>query len=208
MNTNNIVLRAIRTTEESVTNAMAQYFGDKQYVESLNDLFGTALIHADYNVDQTQIERLGNTMGNGTGYYDPMIRAVFLDEEGKPVPEFSSIAIQDIATKRRLYVIVLSKCNNVIIHDHHAASAEDTVRLVKTGRGESKVISMDPCWVDGVTADFVNAANLFGFDMHRRSITPAAFVPKWKTDNWFKQMSSFLTFPPAREEVLAEAQDD
>ena len=206
MNPNtNIVLRATKRTEEYVNESMNAMFTAQKFITNLNDLFGTALIHADYEVLRESVERFA--IGNGTGYYDPLTRAVFLDEFGESVPDFSSIAIPDVKTNRRLYLIVLSKGKNIIVHDHHSAKACSDVCLAKTGGPETRLFNMEPTWVTGITADFFNAANIFGFEVNRREETPSAYVPKWKTDNWFKQMSAFLSIAPRREAPQLEDAD-
>lgn len=203
--TTNIVLRAIKNTEESVNEAMNLMFNAQKCITSLNDLFGTALVHADYVVTDEAVGRF--EIGNGTGYYDPLVHAVFLDDAAQPVPDFSSVAIADVKTKRRLYLIVLAKGKNVIVHDHHSPSGADDIRLAKTGGPETRLFNMDPVWHTGVTADLINAANLFGFEINRREETPTVYVPRWKSDNWFKQMGQFLNIAPPRYAPLLDDGD-
>lgn len=197
---NNFVFRATKQLEEVVTALTKQKFGDTRFIGSiLNDVFATALMHADYYVSDEQIAAV--EIGNGTGYYDPLMSAVFLGDDGQPIPQFSSVAIADRKTNRRLYLIVVNKGVNIIVHDRHAPRDQNDVRLVKTGGPATELLNMNKPLSSDSDSSIVRAAIIFGFELDHNN---RVYVPVWKTNNWFMHMSQFLNMPVYTGEVFLE----
>lgn len=141
--------------------------------------FGAA--HADYHVIDTEFEK--ENRGNGTGYYDPVADAMFVDADGKALPVNSSVYIHDTKTNRRLYVIVLMYGNNLVIHDRYSMESR-TVFVMTSQCSANDLIGMNPAWNDGCLYDLIGLSRLLGFEFDRTTNT--VYAPRWKKNNWFK----------------------
>lgn len=185
-----IVISVKTMTDQIVSDARRKFF-PMEKVASINEVFDLALIQANYAAPTSAFEAPSN-LANGTGYYDPLIATRFVDEDNNPVPNGSSIAMLDKTTNRRLYVIVLADCNNIIIHDRYRQSgAKGSVILVATGGAATSLLHMNPAWID-VSSDVVFASKMFGLEYDKRAEN--VYVPLWRKQNWFKTQAQFLTF--------------
>lgn len=196
--TTNLIIPANTRKLAVIENTTQDIRSSKQFIGDLNDMFSLAAVHADYEVDSLKFAELD--AGNGTGYYDPLITALFHNEIGQGIPDGSSVFIYDANTKRRLYVIVLYRGVNIILHDRYTSSHEvggdhHTTTIVATGGPAKKLLRMNPAWSINNKVDLINAAEIFGFEVDRIN-SKGVYVPFGKADNWFKEMSNFLDFKP------------
>jgi hypothetical protein len=192
-NDDQLIINVTASDNEVVKTVMKAHkkdFGDK--ITNLNELFLIGLMHADYNTDKSQIDY--TEIGNGTGYYDPLTDAVFVDEQGFAIPDNSSVSIYDPKSSRRLYVIVLEKGNNIIVHDrysHDSTLKDQKTILTVTGKGRCQnLLNMYPCWSTGSIYDLAQCSNMFGFEFDR--FGNDVYVPFSRMDNWFKKNRSQL----------------
>lgn len=187
-----VSVAVITNTNEMVKELIASknYSGSTPMTESVNDVFAIGLEQADYIAPESMFNM--SDFGNGTGYYDPLMTVGFEDESGKPVPNFSSVAIRDPKTKRRLYLIVLARGRNIIIHDRFTQN-ENTrgTTLVATGCSGTRLLNMNPAWSENVH-DLMASAAVFGLEFDKRS--NSVYIPKWRKENWFKDVGSMLNF--------------
>lgn len=198
-----LVFPAVTRKLASIEKTTQDIRTSKQFIGDLNDLFSLAAVHADYEVNSVKFAEVET--GNGAGYYDPLISAMFHDETGRGIPDGSSVFINDVATKRRLYVVVLYRGINLIVHDRFESNDGEggdhhTTTIVATGGPAKKLLRMNPVWSIGNRVDLINAAEFFGFEVDRIN-NKGIYVPFGKTDNWFKEMGSFLNFEPAVRKV-------
>ena len=189
-----VTARALAVVEKTTQDIRTS----KQFIGDLSELFSLASMHADYGVDPLEFAEINAS--SGTGYYDQLMTTVFHDKDGSVVPNGSSISINDVNTKRRLYVIVLHAGVNIILHDRYQSNdgqggVHHTTAIVATGGPATKLLRMNPVWSIGNRVDLINAAEIFGFEVDRIN-NKGVYVPFGKANNWFKEMGSFLNFQP------------
>jgi hypothetical protein len=196
---NAIINATALNTDELKKNSDIRIMNHGDRIDNLNELFNVGRTHADYFVSQEEFEKEART--NGTGYFDPLITAIFHDENGQPVPVNSGISMWDPKTNRRLFVVVIDQGNNLIVHDRYAPGNRDCLVVTSKVNGQA-LLGMEPCWTPKVMFDFVNCCRMFGFEYDRHANT--IYFPRWKKDNWFKTCRNQL-IPTPQEQFETEA---
>ena len=189
MNTNNntvVTIRVKSNSAEAVQAKMsANYEEGRTKITSLNNLFAVGLIHAHYEFEASDLD--GEDIGNGTGYYDPLTSAVFLDENGVAVEGTKTVRFLDEETHRRLYIVVVHPGMNVIIHDRYSFTENGFGGTLVCTSGITyarNAIGMEPAWSEGCMYDFVMACRMFGFEYDRRA--NEVFMPRGRVQNAFE----------------------
>lgn len=181
-----VVVVAAQSDEMVKTNQIG--YTSTKMVDKVEDVFNLALHHATYMAPHTMFDEAN--FANGTGYYDPLMTVGFVDEEGNPVPKFSSVALVDLKTNRRLYLIVLDHGRNIIVHDRFSQTpTSKNTTLVATGDAATRLLNLSSCWSEN-THDLVQAATIFGLEYDKRS--NSVYVPMFRKVNWFQANASLL----------------
>lgn len=152
---------------------------------SLDDCFQIGCSVANFTIYQDDFA--SHKVGNGTGYYDPLMDAIFTDAEGNEVPASSSIATIDSATNRRVLIFVIRSGENIVIHDRYSQNSGSPVVLVMTGGAYwGNILGMSPAWAEGVNYDLAMCAKLLGFEYSRHE--DKVYVPYSKPTNLIQEM--------------------
>lgn len=176
--------------------------GRSTQISNLQELLESVVHYSDYRIDITS--KLDySTIGNGTGYYDPLATAIFVDQHGDVAEDNSILYIHDTRTDRSLFIIILRKGTNIIIHDRYPHF--DNGVMVVTGGPLTKVLGMNPCWTNDIPSDLVKAAEIFGYEVVRND-KPVIVIrrPMWKPVNWFKHMGDLLNVPKLKASEFLE----
>lgn len=173
-------------TEAHVKTAMKLNRDDKrEKITSLNNLFAVALQQTHYELKSDALS--DEELNNGTGYYDPLCDAIFLDEDGQPVQSTKTVRYLDEKTSRRLYIVVVYPGMNVIIHDRYSFTEDGfggTLVCTSGVNYAKQAIGMEPCWSEDCMYDFVMACRMFGFEYDRRS--NEVYMPRERKENAFE----------------------
>jgi hypothetical protein len=190
---NALVINVFATNADGIGEAMKAYRKSvSEKITTLSELFRIGRQHADFQIEPAELK--SHQVGNGTGYYDPLASATFLDAEGEPVPNGSSISAIDEATNRRLAIFVIRTGQNVIIHDRYSVAPGNKVILVMTSnRSINHIVGMEPAWSEGCVYDMVNCCKLFGMEFDRRDNN--VYVPFSKTTNLFQAIDIVIVRP-------------
>jgi hypothetical protein len=193
------VIYVATTSDVEIEKAMnIRICGAGDRLTSLDLFFNMARLHADYVVTKDEFLKADRT--NGTGYFNPLQSAIFVDANGIMVPVNSGIALWDPATDRRIFVVVLEPGLNIVVHDkiskndrHQRATIIATSKVNVQG-----ILGMNPVWEESNIHDLLHAARLFGFEFDRHS--NSIIVPTRRVANWFKSYRDQL-IPHAAEVV-------
>lgn len=183
-NENALMITVKTVTDEAVKAKMDQNYAEgKTKIASLNNLFAIGLQQAHYEFEEDALQ--GENPRNGTGYYDPLDSAIFLDENGQPVQSTKTVRFLDRETLRRVYILVIYPGMNLIIHDRYRGDS-DSFALVCTSNvpGARAAIGMEPAWAEDTMYDFVNACRMFGFEYDRGR--NEVYMPRERKQNAFE----------------------
>lgn len=172
-------------SEDEVKKAMRDHLSlGHGKISDLNNLFALGLLQANYEFGMDAVE--GEVIGNGTGYYDGLAAALFIDEKGEKVTTGKTIRFLDEKSLRRLYIVVVCPGMNVIIHDRYSFTEDGfggTLVCTSDAPGAREYIGMEPAWAQGCTYDFVMACRLFGFEYDRSK--NEVYMPRERKQNLF-----------------------
>lgn len=183
---NVLTIRVKTNSDEAVEAKMTSNYDEgRTKIVGLNNLFAVGLIHAHYEFEANDLQ--GEDIGNGTGYYDPLTTAVFLDEQGVAVSGTKTVRFLDEKSYRRLYIIVVHPGMNVIVHDRFSFTEKGFAGTLVCTSGVNcarQAIGMEPAWSEGCLYDFVMACRMFGFEYDRRS--NEVYMPRHRVENAFE----------------------
>lgn len=159
------VARSMVDTTMQYISALRGEYGDR--TSSLRAVVDIGIAGVDYFLKDSTIFE-GGELSNGTGYYDPLTRAVFVDETGCNVPAGNTVYMYDSVTNRRLYVVIVVPGLNVIYHERYSKDDPRYI-IVMTASipGMREGAGMTPCWTEGCIYDLVMASHLFGLEYDR-----------------------------------------
>jgi hypothetical protein len=192
MNQNNdqLVIKVIPIGAQVVAVHMKNHLDfSKGYVKSLDVLFTLGRCHAEYVAHDFPYQFVN--LGDGSDYYRAVTSAIFEDDKGFAVSNNYAVSIFDHNTNKRLYVIVLEKGNNIVVHDlfpraqgHGRPPETDTILVANSKIDHEKILGMQPRWAEGCTYDLAMCARMFGFTFDH--LNDVVNIPKERRDNWFK----------------------
>uniref|UniRef100_A0AAU7PFE3 Uncharacterized protein n=1 Tax=Burkholderia phage vB_BgluM-SURPRISE13 TaxID=3159457 RepID=A0AAU7PFE3_9VIRU len=187
MNKKNVLTINVKTNSDEAVEAKmtSNYEEGRTKIVGLNNLFAVGLIHAHYEFEASDVQ--DEDIGNGTGYYDPLTSAVFIDEQGVAVSGTKTVRFLDEKSYRRLYIIVVHPGMNVIIHDRFSFTEKGFAGTLVCTTGVNcarQAIGMEPAWAEGCLYDFVMACRMFGFEYDRRS--NEVYMPRRRVENAFE----------------------
>lgn len=188
-NNNQLIIKVVPIDAQTVVVHMKDHLDFKNDgVSSLDVLFTLGRCHADYVAPEFDYEFV--LLGDGTDYYRAVTSAIFEDDKGFAISNNSAVSIFDHNTNKRLYVIVLEKGNNIVVHDllpraHKRRDPTDGVNaLVANSKVDHQtLLGMNPGWVEHCVYDLAMCARMFGFTFNRFKDT--VDVPRERRDNWF-----------------------
>jgi len=176
-------------SDEAVALKMKEMYDmGREKIQSLNNLFETGLIHAHYEFDEAAVSDID--VGNGTGYYDPLAKAFFINEHGVAIGTGRSVRFLDTKSNRRLWIVVVQPGKNIIVHDRFSGGEKGMLVCTSSLSGARDVIGMAPAWTDGCTYDFVMACRLFGFEYDRSK--NEVYMPHERNENGIDHLLHFF----------------
>lgn len=160
----------------------------REKITSLNNCFAVGLMQTHYEIDAASVE--GVEIGNGTGYYDPLAKAIFINEHGVAIGTGRSVRFLDTKSNRRLWIVVVKPGKNIIVHDRFSGAERGTFVCTTDLNNARDIIGMEPAWADGCTYDLAMACRLFGFEYDRR--VNEVYMPRERKENGIDMMLNFF----------------